>query len=264
MVFFYLFLALLGLVVGSFLGVLYYRIPRGISILGRSYCDSCKRPVPWYENIPVLGYFFLRGKCSFCKKPITPFYPFIEGLTALSFFATGFLWLNPASPGLAAAFKNGLGVAAFAFFLFLAAVFIVLIVIDYEYQVLPDEILFPALAVLLLALLALPSPLFYQHLLWGFASFLFFLLIYLLTRGRGMGFGDVKLSFFLGSLLGFPGTPVFLFLAFLTGAFSGLLLVFLKRASFGRPVPFGPYLLVSAYAALFYADLIWDWYMGLL
>lgn len=262
---FSLFLLVLGFVVGSFLGMLVFRVPRGMSILGRSFCDHCREPIPWYQNIPVFYYLFSRGRTSCCRKSISTTYPFIEGLTGVSFVLVGsvFTRILPEN-GLAYVLTERLGVFSLFFFLFLTATFIALLLIDYEFQVLPDEVVLPLGIVVVLALLGLPSPGFFVNLFWGFLSFLFFLSIYLLTGGRGMGFGDVKLSFVLGTLLGFPGTPVWLFLSFLTGAAGGAVLMLLGKARFGKPVPFGPYLLVSAAASLFYAELIWEWYMSLL
>lgn len=264
MMFFYLFLAVLGLAVGSFLGVLTFRIPRGISILGRSFCDHCKKTVPWYRNIPVFYYLLSGGRTACCRKPILQTYPFIEALTGASFVLVGSLFAKPLPRSLAYLLTERFGVLSLFLFLFLVATFIALLVIDHEFQVLPDEIILPLGAVIVLAVLGLPSPAFFNHLFWGFLSLLFFLSIYLLTGGRGMGFGDVKLAFVLGTLLGFPATLVWLFLSFLTGAVGGVSLMLLGRSGFGRPISFGPYLLVSALAALFYSELIWEWYMGLL
>lgn len=252
MLFLYLFLLILGLVVGSFLGMLSFRLPRGVGVWGRSFCDSCSSAIPWYQNIPVLSYFLLRGRCAKCQQKISGRYPVIEGLTGFSFVLAGYLHFSP----------TGLGVPL-TFSLFLIVLFIALAVTDAEYRILPDELLLVLAAGVILFLLTIPSPALFVNLFWGFLVFVFFLALYLLTGKRGMGFGDVKLSFILGSMLGFPQSLVWLFLAFLTAAAGGLVLMALGRARIGRPISFGPYLLVSSLASLFAGELIFSWYAGM-
>lgn len=134
---FYVFLLVLGLVVGSFIGMLSYRLPRGVSILGRSFCDSCLKSFPWYQNIPVLYYLTKGGKCGMCKKHISLRYPLIEGLTALTFVATGFLWLT-ARGDFSSMLKDTLGPASLAFLLLLTTCYLSLVIIDLEHTILPD------------------------------------------------------------------------------------------------------------------------------
>ncbi|MBI2590666.1 MAG: prepilin peptidase, partial [Candidatus Blackburnbacteria bacterium] len=113
-------------------------------------------------------------------------------------------------------------------------------------------------------LLSLPSPLLFDHLLWGTVSAGFFLFLFLVTRGRGMGFGDVKLSFVLGSLLGYPASLVWLFLAFLTGGAIGIILILAGKARFGQHIPFGPFLLFAAAVAFGFGEVLFKWYLLLL
>lgn len=265
MLLYYLFLAFLGLAVGSFLGMLSFRLPKNISLAGRSFCTSCKQKISWFDNIPIFSYLWLRAKCRFCESRISFRYPFIEALTVAVFLLTGYL-ARSLNSGHAVAYslKQNLGVLFLPFLLLLVVAFLTLLVTDFESEILPDEILLPLGVAVLLVLVGLPSPAFFEHLFWGFGVFGFFLALYLLTGGRGMGFGDVKMSAIIGSLLGWPGALVWLFLAFLTGAVSGIVLILGRRARFGKPIPFGPYLLVSAYASLFYGEMIFEWYKGLL
>lgn len=264
MILFYVFLFILGLIVGSFLGVVIFRLPRGLTLGGRSFCDHCKKVIPWRQNIPLFYFLYSGGRCAICKGRVSPVYPFVEALTGASFVLLGFLWFEAPGLGPASTIGRSLGFLYFPLLLALVSAFVAFTFIDWEFQILPDELLLSVGAIVALVLLSLPSPSLFVNLFWGFATFAFFLVIYLLTRGRGMGFGDVKLSFLLGSLLGFPQVLVFLFLSFLTGAASGIVLVFLGRAKFGKPVPFGPYLLGSSLASLFYGEMIFNWYMGLL
>lgn len=255
---FYLFLTLLGLVVGSFVGMLTYRLPRRLSICGHSFCDKCKKNIPWYQNIPIFYYLLSWGRCGACGKRIHWRYPVIEVVTAAVFVATGYLWLPPQAGNL------NLGVLSLPFFILLTTCYISLIIIDLEFQILPDEILLGLAFLLLLYLLLSPSPMFFVNILSGFSVFVFFLLLHILTRGRGMGFGDVKMVFLLGGLLGFPGIFVWLFLSFLTGAAIGIILLLLGRAKLGRPIPFGPFLLACAWVTMFWGAEISQWYTKLL
>lgn len=257
MLLFYLFLTLLGLVVGSFISMLSYRLPRGLSLRGRSFCDSCKKPIRWFENIPVFYYLLSGGRCGACRKGIHWRYPVIEVTTALAFVSTGYLWLQPEAENL------NFGFFALPFFILLTACYISLIVTDLEFKILPDEILLFLSFLLLLYLLLLPPPLLFQHVLVGFVSFIFFLFLYLVTRGRGMGFGDVKLVFLLGGFLGWPNTLVAFFLAFVSGALVGIMLLLIGRAKLGKPIPFGPYLLVGSWVAMFFGEAIFKWYLTL-
>lgn len=247
----YLVLAILGLVAGSFLGMLTFRLPRGKKLSGRSICDECGKKIQWHENIPILSFLFLKGRCRVCKKKISVRYPLIEGLSATSFLAIGHFW------------SNIMPEQSLIFLLLLGVLLLGLFVTDIEFRILPDEMLIPLAVVVFLNLLFSPSPTLFTNLFWGFIVFLFFLAIYLLTRGRGMGFGDVKLVFILGSLLGYPGSLVWIFLSFLTGAATGLILIILKKAKRNSQIAFGPYLIFSFWVALFWGETIYEWYLNL-
>lgn len=236
-----LFLVLFGLVAGSFLGMLTYRLPRKLALTGRSFCDHCRRQISWYENIPLLAYFFLR-KCKICHQPIPARYLVIEIMTVIIFVLSGF------SPYL----------------LLVALILLSLAIIDYEHQILPDKLTLLLGLFLLFVVFLLPSPYLFVHLLWGYLAFLFFLAIYLVSRGRGMGFGDVKLAFVLGTFLGFPGTVVWVFLSFLLGAVVGVFLLLLKRAKLGHEIPFGPFLILGFGGAYFWQETITSWYLNFL
>lgn len=257
MLLFYLFLALVGLVAGSFLSMLTYRLPRGLSWWGRSFCDSCKKPIRWYENIPVFYYLWSGGKCGACGGRIHWRYPVIELVTSAAYVATGYLWLHLKGVNL------NFDVFSLPFLLLLVTCYVLLIITDLEFKILPDEILLILGLGLFFYLLLLPSPLLFQHILVGFSAFIFFLILYLVTRGRGMGFGDVKLVFLLGGFLGWPNTLVAFFIAFVSGALIGVMLLLIGRAKLGKPIPFGPYLLVGSWIAMFFGEEIFKWYLTL-
>ncbi|MCK4588633.1 prepilin peptidase [Candidatus Woesebacteria bacterium] len=224
-------LAIFGLVVGSFLGAYTFRYPRGISVLkGRSVCPKCKKNLAWYDNIPILSFLFLKGQCRNCSKSISLRYPLIELATALGFVGIWSLSLGP------------------VFSVFLILVFSLLVavfVIDLEQKIVPDELVFTGFGLTVFYLLLASPSILFTNLTAGFGAALFLLLVHLATRGRGMGLGDVKLAVFIGTLLGWPMTLVWLFTAFLTGAVVGTILVLAKKVSFGKQIAFGPFLVMS-------------------
>ncbi|TEU02142.1 prepilin peptidase [Candidatus Woesebacteria bacterium] len=224
-------LAIFGLVMGSFLGAYTFRYPRGISVLrGRSVCPKCKKNLVWYDNIPVLSFILLKGRCRECGKKISLRYPLIELATALGFVGIWFLFLEP------------------VFLVFLILIFSLLVavfVIDLEQKIVPDELVFTGFGLTVFYLLLISPSTLFTSLAAGFGAALFLLLVHLATRGRGMGLGDVKFAVFAGTLLGWPMMPVWLFTAFLTGAVVGTILVLAKKVSFGKQIAFGPFLVIS-------------------
>ncbi len=251
---FLFFLFLLGLCVGSFLNVVIQRLPRGSSIIKkRSHCFSCKKNLKWYDMIPLLSFVNLAGKCRFCHSPISLQYPVVELVTGLLF-----IWVIGGIGGIRDVWVIG-------YYLFIISSFIVIFFIDLKHGIIPDKIVYPA--ILIASLFAIFSPRFGEagnfqlstlnYVLSAIGAFLFFLLIFLATRGRGMGFGDVKLSFLMGLVLGFPGVVIALYSAFLTGAIASIILVVSgKKKIPGGTIPFGPFLVLGMFIALFLGDSI--------
>lgn len=235
------FVLLLGICVGSFLNVVVYRLPQGTSLLGRSFCPSCKHTLSWRDLIPLFSFFVLGKKCRYCRAPIPLGYPLVEGVTGI-LFAAIFLFL-------------GLQInAVLLFWLFIASCLIAIFRIDQTQGIIPDALL------ILMLLVAIPFFLFVSpsfvipHLLTGVVSFLFFLGIVGITRGRGMGFGDVKLAFVMGFLLGVPKAVVAFYAAFLTGAIVSLILIIAKRKRLRDPIAFGPFLVVGFWIGFFVSN----------
>lgn len=247
---FYIFI--LGLLIGSFLNVLIDRIPKGKSFAkGRSYCDSCKKTLKWYDLIPVFSFIFLQGKCRQCRSPISFYYPIVELVTA-SLFVFTFNFLS--SGGI---MNQELRIMDLGYYFFLIASLIVIFFTDLKYGIIPDKVLFVAISISILYLFFIHNSLFMIHLLSGVGAFLLFLLLYLITKGKGMGFGDVKLVFLMGLFLGFLNTTLALYLAFLTGAVVGLILILWgKRKFFGGKIPFGPFLVLGTFISLFLGEKI--------
>ncbi len=240
-----LFSAIFGLLVGSFLNALIYRLPRGINIaFPRSSCTECKKIILWYENIPVVSYLFLRGKCSGCKTRISWEYPFVEILTALFAFLIAPASLNPQD------------LMNFFFFFSVFCAFLVHFIVDLKHQVLPDSINI-YLALLFFMISAFSNP--WTHWLIGGALGLGFPLLvswifYLLKGQVGLGGGDIKLYGALGIYLGPIGVMQTLFLSCFLGALVGIVLIATKLIKRENPIPFGPFILIVASVQIFAND----------
>lgn len=243
---------ILGLFVGSFLNVLVDRIPKGESpIKGRSYCDKCKKTLVWYDLIPLISYMSLKGKCRHCKTSLSFYYPIVELATGVLFAAAVF-------------FLGGITISVI-YYLFLMSGFIVIFFADLKYGIIPDKIIFSSIVISLIYLFFIPfgsaqgehNSLFLIHLFAAVGAGLFFLFLFLVTQGRGMGFGDVKFSFLMGLVLGFPNIVVGLYVAFLTGAIVGcILILWRKKRIFGTAIPFGPFLIIGSLTAIFFGEKI--------
>lgn len=236
-------LFLVGLFLGSFLTVLGWRLPQGRPVVwGRSRCDHCKRTLAWYELIPVFSYLLAAGRCRHCRTPLSFLYPVSEIACGI-----GFVLL----------YKHlGVSPAFFAAALVFCA-FFVLCVSDLLYQVLPD-------GVLIVAALGTLGFVGTQHVVIGLSSAAFFGALWIITRGRGMGLGDVKLAFVLGLLLGYPNIIVALYAAFLTGAGVGVILILSRRLKLKSKIAFGPFLFLGTAIAIIWGDMLIAWWKALL
>ena len=248
-----LFVFLFGLIVGSFLNCVIYRLEHKQSFLkGRSFCPHCQHTLSWQDLIPVFSFLFLRGKCRYCNKKISIQYPLVE-------IATGLLFL------LIFTFFNNL---FFVCFLFLISSFLIVIfVYDLKHFIIPDKVVFPAIAVALVFnfqfLIFNQFSIFNSLILSAVGASAFFLFIVLVSRGKWMGVGDIKLAFLMGLLLSFPHILVALFFSFLIGAIIGIGLILVKRKTMKSEVPFGPFLVIGTFIALFFGEIIINWYWGL-
>ena len=274
---FYFLIFIFGLAVGSFLNCTIYRLQKEEEFLvKRSYCPNCKRTLGWQDLIPVLSFVFLKGKCRYCQRPISWQYPLVEISTALIFlliFKSQFPWtpLGGLPEGL---ITNELLVLNFNFlktlyYLAIASFLIIIFVSDLRYYIIPDKIIYSAIGLALIYNIFLffvfhhSFKTFLNPLLSAILASAFFLAIVLISRGKWMGWGDPKLAFFMGLLLGFPNIIVALFLAFLLGAIIGLGLILTNRKTLKSEVPFGPFLVTGTFIALFWGNGIIQWYLNL-
>lgn len=229
--------ALLGLAVGSFLNVLIWRLndPAAPKFWeGWSICPKCKHRLSWKDNIPLLSFVLLKGRCRYCGKEISWQYPVVELVTAIYFGLTGFhpvLW-------------------------FIGAVFIVIFFSDLIYGLIPDEMIVVGVAVGLIGPMGQLGQVL-VNVLTGILSATGFFLVVLATRFRGMGLGDVKLAFLIGLLLGWPKVLVAFWSSFVVGGIVAFCLLLLKRTKFSATIPLGPFLILGTIiSALWSKDLL--------
>ena len=261
-----LIVGLLGLLWGSFLGVVVYRtVNEGSPLSGRSKCDKCKRKISWWQNIPLFSFLLLGGKCFYCKKPIDWSYPLIELITALLFvwwFVMGrsfFLLVGSPWSFLQPVFWLVVGMALLVVFL-----------TDLRYGIISDGInLFLFSFVLFYRLLLVGNGEmlvsdFYRAVLSSVVLTGFFYCLWWFTKKKGFGFGDVKFAPSIGLLLGWPKTLVGVMASFIIGSVIGILLILMGKKRFGQTIPFGPFLVVGIAVALLWGGPIWSWYLGML
>ncbi|MDP2689233.1 MAG: prepilin peptidase [Deltaproteobacteria bacterium] len=241
-----------GAVAGSFLNVCIYRIPLGISVVHPpSRCPSCGSGIPFYYNIPVIGYMMLRGRCASCKAPISAVYPVTEALTGV---LAALLFL-----------RFGLSPELFVYFAFLSAL-IVITFIDLRLRIIPDVISLPGIALGFIASFFLESPGVVNSglgiLLGGGALFGIAAGYHFITGAEGMGGGDIKLLAMIGAFAGWKGALVALMLGSFLGAFIGLAVILAMGKGSRFRIPFGPFLAFGAVVHLFYGDALMDWYIN--
>lgn len=224
-------LFVLGTCVGSFINMLVYRTAvrygltkNKITNKNRSFCDYCGRQLKWYENIPVISWVVQKGKTRCCGKNLPKEYPLVEMIMGIIFVMVG-LRME----------------------LLIATLLAFSLIFDLKYMILPD---FSTYILIVLAIIIGHN--------WfsGLGAGLFLLILYLVTKGKGMGFGDVKLALFMGLFLGYPNIIVAFYLAFIIGAVVGVTLLVTKTIKRKQPIPFGPFLILGTTIAYYWGEKI--------
>ena len=243
-----------GACIGSFLNVCIYRIPEGKSIVyPPSACPHCGKALSWWQNIPVLSFILLRGRCAACAGPISWQYPVVE---VLSGCIAVLLLLR---------FGPGPELAAYSIF---CAALVVISFIDLRLQIIPDVISIPGMIAGLAASFFVPSVSILDSvtglLLGGGILFAVAWGYYLITRREGLGGGDIKLLAMIGAFLGWKAVPLVLFLSATAGSVAGLLMVLFRGAGRHTAIPYGPFLALGGVICLFAGDTLLHFYFSLL
>ncbi|MEK7197932.1 MAG: prepilin peptidase, partial [Patescibacteria group bacterium] len=264
-----------GTFIGSFLNVVIYRLNPALrqaqgGVFGRrSMCFNCKTILKWYDLVPILSFFWLCGRCRYCQKKISWQYPMVE-------FLSGILWLavfykNQLDGNFQFSILNFQSIFNFQFlnffyYIFVLSALLVIAVYDFKWYIIPDKIIYPAIALALIFNLfnafsaiggsasggkSLNIETF--KLFTAFIAFLFFFSIYFFSRGRAMGLGDGKLAFLIGLFLIPLLTAITLILAFIIGALFGIILVVFKKKSWKSQIAFGPFLIISVFITFFFS-----------
>ncbi len=247
----YIFVFLIGSCIGSFLNVCIYRLPLEKSIISPpSACPKCNHQIKWYENLPIISYIFLGGKCSQCKEKISIRYPFVELLTGVLSLLS-FMKFGP-TPLF---FINTLLIHSL----------IVITFIDLDHQIIPDIISLPGIIIGFLFSF-IPGGITWSDSIIGIllGGGLFYgvaLLFYLLFKKEGMGGGDIKLLAMLGAFLGWKSVPFVIFASALVGAIGGISFIIISKSKESVPIPYGPYLAFAALIYLFYGKEIVSFYL---
>ena len=237
--------------------------------MGRPQCDHCRKKLEWQELVSIFSLFYLCARDRRCKKKLSFFYPMVELLTGVMFvFVLVFASFNLRNSPLTTLLNGGsitdslliihsnllyilalVGIVSSAIVIFFA---------DFKYQIIPDSIqvaLF-GFAFLFLITQGITPRIFLDHVVAAFLTMLPILLLFLITKGKGMGFGDVKLSFTMGFLLGIMGGLASLYMAFISGAIIGIILVIYKKRKLKSKIAFGPFLVLGLLAMLFFNNQI--------
>jgi prepilin signal peptidase PulO-like enzyme (type II secretory pathway) len=240
---------ILGLVVGSFLNAVIYRLHAGVSFLrGRSYCPFCKHDLGFWDLIPVFSFVFLKGKCRYCQKQISWQYLLVELGTATAFLLL--FW------------QFDLGGQFYVYFIY-TCFLIVIFVYDLRYYLILDKVSLPAIVVAFFLSLFVLKISFLYLILGGVIGGGFFLLQFVVSKGKWIGGGDIRLGVLMGFMLGYPYVLVALFIAYVLGSLVGVGLIIVGRKKWQSKVPFGTFLSLATFATFIFGEFVISYYKDL-
>jgi len=257
---------ILGLIVGSFLNVVVYRLNVAEDlVLDRSKCPHCKKIIRWYDNIPLISFILLKFRCRNCREKISYQYPLVEFFTGVIFALIGARYF---SAGDASTWTSTI------YYLGIAGALIAVFVYDFLYMEIPSLILWPAVGwVIAFNLIfdwnrtdpaaSVLSGETYSGVLAAFIAFLLFFLMVVISKERWLGMGDAYLVILLGLVLGWPQILLALMLAFSSGAIFGIVMIAAKKKKMESQVPFAPFLVLGTFVSLFFYETITSWYFGM-
>jgi prepilin signal peptidase PulO-like enzyme (type II secretory pathway) len=257
---------LFGLIIGSFINCVVYRLHANQSFSkGRSHCPKCHSQIAWYDNLPLISYLLLRGHCRSCRQPIAFQYPLVEFISGLLFVLVSLKIYPLINLGAVSVFYF------FGYCLF-SAIFLFIFIYDLKYYLIPDTVTLPAIFLALVFNIILyffvPSSLGFWHYLAGYLLGAivgggFFLLQFVISKGKWIGGGDIRLGFLIGLLLGWPYVLVAFSIAYITGALLGIVLIITKKKNMHSAIPFGTFLTASSFVTLLYGSWILEKYLSL-
>lgn len=257
------FLFILGLIIGSFLNAVIYRLKTKEGIITeRSKCPQCKHLLGFWDLFPILSFIFLKGRCHYCHKKISWQYPLVELATGI-IFVVGYLVLGPpafASEALRAGHRLWVMGLEYLAFLIFSGFLIIIFVYDLKHYLIPDKVSMPAFIVALVINLVLGHSLV-NLLLACLLTSGFFLFQLVVSKGRWIGGGDIRLGLVMGAMLGWPKVLVALLLAYLIGSVIGLGMIIAKKKQWNSQVPFGTFLSVATLITLLFGEEIISWYL---
>jgi len=246
------FIFIFGLSIGSFLNCVIYRLENNKKITGRSFCPKCKNQLKWQDLFPIFSFLLLKGKCRHCKEKISFQYPLVELLSAVLFTMIFLKFWE-------------VGILNMAVMFYIFSVLIIIFVYDLKHFLIPDKVLFPAIIILFIYRIfeSANISIVANYILASTVASGFFLIIFLISKGQWMGFGDVKLAILMGLLLGLSDVLVALFLAFLLGSVISIFLMAMRKKNLKSEVPFAPFLIAGTIISVFYGNQIIQWYLNL-
>ncbi len=258
-----------GTVIGSFLNVVIWRLPRDQKLSGRSHCPNCKHKLSGFDLVPVFSFLLSNGRCRYCHKKISVRYPLLEIITGTLFVLAAGLVI-PLSGVITL-----IDVVTLLEYCFVCSILLVVFVIDFEHYLILDKIIYPSIVIylcfnfLISTALSLNSlfdywPFLLNSLFGAVAGFVPFYLLSKLSKGRWMGMGDAKLGLFLGVVFGFPQIWVCYFISFLLGTAVALPLLITGQKQLSSKIPFGTFLAVSAIITMCFGLTLTSWYFGLI
>lgn len=247
---------ILGLIIGSFLNVVVLRLKANEKFVrGRSHCDKCDHILKWYENVPLLSYVFLLGKCLKCKQNISLQNPLVELITGCLFLIVYLI--------------NGFNILSLIFYFVVISFLIIIFIYDLKYYLILDKVSIPAIVFVFLfqIIFLILGYQTFNHFLFvilsGVIGGAWFALQFFLSKGKWVGGGDIRLGFLMGLILGWPGILVALGLAYVGGTIILLPFVLIQKKKMKSQIPFGTFLVPATIAVMFWQGQIIEWYLSI-
>lgn len=268
MILFYIYIFILGLVIGSFINCFVWRLHKKEGLWNRSYCPKCSKKLTWYDNIPVVSYLILKAKCRYCKKGISCQYPVVELVTGI-LFLIAFMVNWEAGTGNGEFLVDIFTIHNLQFWIhvlrdwFIIFIMIVIFIYDLRWYLILDKITLPACLIVLLINLYLGIGL-WNLLISGIIGSSFFLFQFVISKGKWIGGGDIRLGLLMGLALGWPKIILAMFLAYIIGSVAGISLIIAGKKQLGSKIPFGIFLSTATIITLFWGKEIINWYLSFL